>query len=109
MWTRGREYQDNPWKNFCFTVPKIFVGEPLLFHYFRVSKKFMLERVMSRFSIFCRTFFVSQCRKYSQVNPSVLCFRKFPVVEILWVRGGGVYQDIPWKNFCFTVQKKFVG
>ena len=41
----------------------------------------MLQRVMSRFSIFCRNFFVSQCRKYWQVNPSVLCFRKFPVAK----------------------------
>ncbi len=24
---RGGEYQDIPWKKFCFTVPKKFVGE----------------------------------------------------------------------------------
>ncbi len=28
--------------------------------------------------------------------------------ENIWIRGGG-YQDIPWKNFCFTVPKSFVG
>ena len=28
-------------------------------------------------TIFCRNFFVSQCRKSSQVKPSMLCFRNF--------------------------------
>ena len=45
---------------------------------------------MSRFSIFCRNFFVSQCRKYSQVNPSVLCFRKFPVAKKFMDKRAGV-------------------
>ena len=34
--------------------------------------------------------FVSQCRKYSHVNPSGLCFRKLLVAKNLWIRGGGV-------------------
>ncbi len=46
---------------------------------------------MSRFSIFCRKFIVSQCRKYSQVNPFVLFFRKFQVAKkFMDKRGGGV-------------------
>ena len=50
----------------------------------------MLHRVLSGFSIFCRNFFVSQCRNYSQVNPSVLCFRNFPVAKkFMDKRGGG--------------------
>ena len=70
----------------------------------------MLQRVMSRFSIFCRNFFVSQSRKYLQVNPSVLCFRKFPVPKkFMDERGGGgvgvEFQDFPSKNFCLTVPK----
>ena len=32
---------------------------------------------MSRFSIFCRNFFVSQCRKISKVNPSEWVFSNF--------------------------------
>ena len=60
---------------------------------------------MSQFLIFCRKFFVSQCRKYSQVNPSVLCFRKFPVAKKLMQKGGGEYQEFPSKNSCLTVPK----
>ena len=37
---RGSEYQDLPSKTFFLTVPRIFVGSPLVFHYFRVPKKF---------------------------------------------------------------------
>ncbi len=30
--------------------------------------------------------------------------------EKVWIRGrGGEYQDIPWKKFCFTYPKKFIG
>ena len=63
----------------------------------------MLQKVMSRFSIFCRIFFVSQCRKISEVNPSVLCFRKIPVAKKFKDKGGGDFQDFPSKNFCLTV------
>ena len=63
---RGGEYQKIPSKFVCLTVPKISVEEnPLVFQYFRVPKKFMLQGVMSRLSISCRKFFVSQCRNVS--------------------------------------------
>ena len=53
------------------------------------------------------TFFVSQCRKKSQVNLSLLFFRKIPVAkEILDKRWE--YQDFPSENFCLTVPKIFV-
>ncbi len=52
-----------------------------MFHYFRVSKHFLFQKVMSLFSIFCRKFIVSHCQKDSQVNRSVLFFRKFPVAK----------------------------
>ena len=45
----------------------------------------------------------------SQMNPSVLCFRKFPVAKNLWIRGGGEYQDFPLEIFFLTVQKIFEG
>ena len=41
-------------------------------------------------TIFCRNLFVSQFRTYSQVNPSVLCFRKFPVAKKFMHKRGGV-------------------
>ena len=61
---REGEYQKLPSKTFCLTVPTFsVVGIPSVFLQFQVSKSFMLQRVMSRSSIFCRIFFVSQCRK----------------------------------------------
>ena len=71
-----------------------------MFHYVRVSKNFLLQRVKSRFSIFCRKFIVSQCRKNSQLSPSLLCSRKFPVAKKLWIRGEGGHQDFPLKFFA---------
>ena len=66
VWVRGGEFQNLPSKFVCLTVPKISVEEnPLVFQYFRVPKKFMLQGVMSRLSISCRKFFVSQCRNVS--------------------------------------------
>ena len=62
----GGGYLDFPSKIFCLTVPKISVGvNPLVFQNFRVPKNFMLQWVMSRLSISCRKFFVSQCRNVS--------------------------------------------
>ena len=69
----------------------------------------MLQRVMSRFSIFCRKFFVSQCQKSSQVNSFVLFFRKYRVAKKLMDQGGVEYQDFPSEIFCLTVPKNFVG
>ena len=40
--------------------------------------------------------------------PSVLCFRKFPEAKKCMDKRGG-YQDLPWKIFCRTVTKIFVG
>ena len=70
-----------------------------MFHYLRVPERFLLQRVMSRLSISCRTFFVSQCRNFSWVNPSVLCFREFPVAKnFIDKRVGGVSR-FPAENF----------
>ena len=54
---RGGEYQDFPLIFFVSQCRKVSQGNPLGCHYFRVSKKFMLQRVISRFSveIFCLT------------------------------------------------------
>ena len=65
-WIRGGgEYQDFPWKIFCLTVPKNFVGE-----HFRVSlilgiENFFVSEGYVTIMDFCRSFFVSQCRKIS--------------------------------------------
>ncbi len=66
-----------------------------MFHYFRVSKHFMFQKVMSLFSIFCRKFIVSHCQKDSQVNRSVLFLRKFPVAKKFMDKRGGSIKFLP--------------
>ena len=65
----------------------------------------MLMRVMTRFS---NVVFVSQNQKTLQGNPSVLCFRKFPVAKKFMDKKGG-NQDFLSKTFCLTVTKNAVG
>ena len=65
---RGGEYHNFPSKIFCLTVPKISVGES----FFTVALISGIEKVWIRggggggwgVKIFCRKFFVSQCRKF---------------------------------------------
>ena len=63
VWTRGggRQYQDFPSKFFCLTVPEEFLREHFRVSFISGMGNFLLQRVMSRFSILCRNFFVSQC------------------------------------------------
>ena len=68
-------------KFFCLTVPKNFVGEPFSVSIISSIEKFYASAGYATIFDFLSIFFVSQCRKYSQVNPSVLCFRKFPVAK----------------------------
>ena len=80
LWIRGRgKYEDFLSKNFCLTVPKIFVGEP-----FSVSLISSIENIYALegyVTIFCRKYFASQNRKTLHGNHSVLCFGKFPVTN----------------------------
>ena len=59
---------------------------------------------MSRFSIFCRNFFVSVPKNFVGESFSVSLISG---VEKVWRRGG--YQDFPSKIFCLTVPKISVG
>ena len=42
------------------------------------------------------------------VNPSMLCFRKFPEAK-MFMDKKGEYQDFPSKVFCLTLLTNFVG
>ena len=88
-------------------MPILFVGESFTVAVFLGTGKVWI-RGGGSMNIFRRKCFVSQCRKLSQVNPSVLCFKKFPVAKNLGIRGGE-YQDFPSKVFCLTVPIFFVG
>ena len=56
---------------------------------------------------FLRNFFVTEYRKLSYGNPSVMCFKKFPVAKKFMDKQGEC-QDFPSKTFCLTVPKIFV-
>ena len=82
------EYHDFLSKNSSLTVPKKFVGEP-----FTVSLTSCIEKNHASegyMTSSCRNFFVSQYGKTSWGNPSVLCFKKFPVAKFIDKRGGEV-------------------
>ena len=49
---KKRGYQDFPSQSYCLTRPKSSLGEPSVFHYFRVSEIFMLQRVVTIFGRF---------------------------------------------------------
>ncbi len=94
-------------ENFCLTVPIIFVGESFTVAVFSGTGKVWI-RCGGSINKFRRKCFVSQCRKNSQVKPSVLCFRNFPVAKNLWIRVGE-YEDFPSEFFSLTVAKIFIG
>ncbi len=68
----GGKYQDFPSKNFSLTVPKNFVGQLCcaVFQKLCGSENFMNK--VGGIKIFRRKFFLSQCRKISQGNLSLL-------------------------------------
>ena len=73
----GGEYHNFPSKFFCLTVPKNFVGEP-----FSVS-------MISGIENFYASEGYATIFDFMSVDCSVLCFRKFTVGKILWMRRGG--------------------
>ena len=58
--------------------------------------------------IFRRKLFVSQCRKLSQGNSIMLCFRKSPRAKKFMNKSWG-YQYFQSKTFCLTVPNSFAG
>ena len=71
-----------------------------------VSKNIMLKRLMSRF--FVENFCLAM-PKTLQVNPSVLCFGKFPLENNFMDKKGEEYQEVPLQIFCLTLPKIFIG
>ena len=106
LWVRRRgKYQDFPWKNFFVSqCRKNSQGNPLGCHWFRVSKNFMLQRVMSRFSI---ENFLSHSTETFRRGTLLCCVSEnFWWRKTLWVRRRGKYQDFPWKNFFVSQCRK---
>ena len=80
---------------------------PLIFHQFRVSKKLMIQSVMSRFSVgnFSSHSIETFCR--GTRNPSVLCFRKFVVAKMVINRNGGGVSKFLVEKFLSHSAEKF--
>ena len=64
----------------------------------------MPQRVMSLFSV--ENFCLTACRENSQGNPSLLCFRKFPVAKKFMDKRGEVSR-FPSQILCLTLPKIF--
>ena len=67
-------------------MPKISQGNTLQFHYFRVLKNFMLQRVMSLLSIFCLNFFCLTVPNNFVGAP--FSVKLVSGIEKVWIRGG---------------------
>ena len=80
----------------------------LLFHKTcGIEKKLWIRVGGGSITIFCQNFFVSQCRKISKRNLSVLCFRKFPVAKKFMDKRGGGVSRFPVENFWSHSAEKF--
>ena len=71
-------------------MPKIFLAESFTVallsgveEFYTSEESFTVALISGYITIFgfLSSFFVSQCRNLSQVNPSVLCFRNLPVAK----------------------------
>ena len=90
---------------FCITVPKNLIGEP-----FSVSLNSGIEKLYASegyVTIFRRKNFVSQYQNISKRNRSVLCFSKFPVAKLFWIRRGGGVSRFSVEFFLCRNAKKF--
>ena len=82
-------------------------GNPLVVQKFRVSKNFMLQRIMSHFSVelFCFTL----SKKFVGEAYSAVFQKKSGSEKVYGKEGLGEYQDFPSKIFRLIVPKVFVG
>ena len=89
---REGEYQEFPSKTFCLTVPNNFRnGDPFSVSLISGIEMFMLQRVMSRISIFCRNFFCLTVPDIFVCEPFSVSL--FSGTEKFWIRGGGVIKN----------------
>ena len=95
-------------QEFFVSVPKNYVSEPFNLSLFSgIEIFYMLERVMSRFSV---EFFRLAVPNYFVAETFCAVFQNFWWRKSLWNRrgGGGEYQDFPSNSFRLTVPKYFV-
>ena len=106
VWTREwgeGKYQGFPLKNFCLTVTKIFVGQPLSVSLISGIEKFYASEVMSRFSVQNILSHSDEIFRWATLK----CVINFGYRKILCF--GRLYHVFPSKIYCLTVPKNDVG
>ena len=103
---KERGLSNFPSNFFCFTVPKIFLGEAFSVSLISGIEKFCAsEGYVTIFDFLSKDYCLRVPKKFAGESFSVALIS---VTEKVWIRGGE-YQDIPWKIFRFTVRKNFAG
>ena len=106
----GREFHDFMLENFCLTVPKIFVEEPICvaenFWYREKSRRSEREREMGASRLSLENLLSHRTEQLRRGN---LCFRKFLVSKNVKDKRERGHHDFPSKLCCLTVPKNFVG
>ena len=96
-------------KNFCLTVPKIFVGEPFCAVFQKISgiEKFYRKEGGGKFRIFRRKLLSHRAEIF--LRGTLLSFTKLPVSKNFRDKRGGGVTIRRRKGFCLIVLKNFVG
>ena len=100
---RGGEYHDFPSNFFCLTVAKLFLVDPLMFHFFRLPEKNHASRGYVDFlsKIVC----LAVLKHTAVVNS--LVFDQFRGWKMFLLDLMGEYENFPSKNFVSQCRKDF--
>ena len=101
----AKGHHDYPLKNFCLTVPKNFVKEPLCFRKFLVSKNVRDNRGGKNHDFPSKLFGLTVPNHF--VEEPFCVSESFGYRKILCLRGE--YHHFQRKICCLTVPKNFVG
>ena len=107
LWMRRGGHKNFPSKIFHLKVTEKNVGNPSVCHYFRVSKNFMLQRVMSRFSV--ERFFCLTVPKHFAEEPFYAVFQKISGSAKVYGEERGGKIKISFETFLCHSAQKLVG
>ena len=88
---------------FCPAEPKVFVGEHVCVSGKSVYRKFFGWETRGVYHDFLSKSLSHSTEKFCR--GTLLCFRKFRLTEILWIREEGVYHDFLSKFLSHTTEK----
>ena len=94
-------------KTFVSRCRKFSQGKLALCHFFRVSKNFFFQKVMSHLSV--DFFRLAVTKNFGRVTFLCIFSENFLQRKSLWIRGVREDQNLPSVFLCLTVSKHFVG